>query len=192
MDCSAEYVVGYYSEGEKEKNDAIIIKETDDDDEKRKEVKDVVCQQQKQQHQEMEKILFKEESAIKASFSTYFPFINQLRMKHTELKRLFNAKKRWERRLKDQTKAEQEYEKMMEDRRENIVPLLVKETETREERNDELKKHIQSAKFDICEELKATESKINSVHVLTGMYEEHKVCIILISFRFFRISQFYI
>ena len=50
MDCSAEYVVGYYSEGEEEKHDEIIPKETDDGDEKSEEVKDVVCQQQKQQH----------------------------------------------------------------------------------------------------------------------------------------------
>ena len=34
-------------------------------------------------------------------------------------------------------------------------------------------------KFDICEELKATDSKINSVHILTGLYEQHKVRIML-------------
>ena len=171
MDCSPEYVVGYYSECEKEKNNVA----KDGGDEKCKQVKDVVCQQQKQ----MEKILFEEEATTTTNFSSYFPSINQLKMKHTELKRLFNAKKRWERRLKGQTKAEQEYEKVLEDRRENIVPLLIKETEQREERNNELKKHIQSVKFDICEELKATDSKINSVHILTGLYEQHKVRIML-------------
>ena len=171
MDCSPEYVVGYYSECEKEKNNVA----KDGGDEKCKQVKDVVCQQQKQ----MEKILFEEEATTTTNFSSYFPSINQLKMKHTELKHLFNAKKRWERRLKGQTKAEQEYEKVLEDRRENIVPLLIKETEQREERNNELKKHIQSVKFDICEELKATDSKINSVQILTGLYEQHKVRIML-------------
>ena len=178
MDCSPEYVVGYYSECEKEKNNVA----KDGGDEKCKQVKDVVCQQQKQ----MEKILFEEEATATTNFSSYFPSINQLKMKHTELKHLFNAKKRWERRLKGQTKAEQEYEKVLEDRRENIVPLLIKETEQREERNNELKKHIQSVKFDICEELKATDSKINSVQILTGLYEQHKVRILFSDIQFFR------
>ena len=178
MDCSPEYVVGYYSECEKEKNNVA----KDGGDEKCKQVKDVVCQQQKQ----MEKILFEEEATTTTNFSSYFPSINQLKMKHTELKHLFNAKKRWERRLKGQTKAEQEYEKVLEDRRENIVPLLIKETEQREERNNELKKHIQSVKFDICEELKATDSKINSVQILTGLYEQHKVRILFSNIQFFR------
>lgn len=186
MDCSPEYVVGYYSEDEEEKQDE-IVKETGDD-EKRKEVKDVVCQQQ---HDEMEKKLLEEKSTTTiTNFSTNFPFINQLKSKQAELKRLFCAKKRWEQKLKNQIKAEEDYERVMEDRRENIVPSLIKETKINKERIEELKKHIQSVKFDICEELKATESKINSVRILTELYEHYKVYMIYNFLIFFNIFYF--
>ena len=174
MDCSPEYVVGYYSDGDEEnaRNRDRVSKVTDRE-EKGKEIKsDGKFCQQHVANREMEKKLLQSDES---STTTLFPYTDQLKKSHAQLKRLFTAKRYWERKLRDQTKAEEEHQ-VVKDQRKNSAPLLVKETETLQQRNDVLEREIKSVQFDMEEDKKAAQSKINSVNILTGLYEQHKVC----------------
>lgn len=104
-----------------------------------------------------------------------FPYPSNLKLAHAQLKRLFIAKRHWERKLGAQRLAEEKHEGKVEHRIKNLIPTMLCETETAQQRNEVLQQEIQRMEFDMIEEGKAMQSKIKSVEILTGLFDGHKV-----------------
>ena len=97
-----------------------------------------------------------------------------IKQKHIRLKRLFLTKKHWQRKLNLQEQKEIEHQDFIENRIENVVPTMLKELDETKRINSILTKEIETIEFDIIEENKSMESKIKSVEILNGLYQEHK------------------
>ena len=188
MDCSPEYVENYDSD-EASPSKIIICHGFDkgglfDNSNEKKLVEDKI------DVKKMESILTDEKNVNKsqqdivvASVASqksmvakllFHPTPAVIKKKHEQIKRLFTAKRMWQRRLKHLEKEELEFDEKQSERQEIIAPML-KEIDAAKARIAVLKEDIDNFEYDINEETKATDSKINAVKTLHKLFEEHKV-----------------